>query len=432
MYYNKDNPQWHFNQEQYLSQEEYDLIVGESIDLVKTMLKADVRDFSSAMYGVKELGTVEEQEAKRKKAIWGIVGGIVVFAGLVLALVLKQILIFGFIACAIFFVVGISMIVTGKGEIVESSSRAHLNRVIGGSMALASLLIALLMIFRNHFAQAEFFILLFILVFGIAGLALIILTILKAMAGKTIYTQEVYATCTGYVRYVSRDETEHHRSVTFINTSPLFSYSVDGVQYEAVWDEFVTKKDSDIALNQTVTIKVDPRHPESIISPVMTHPGVIVFQLVMGLLCFGVAVGLGIYTASGAAKDMTVETSWNPVIEEINGTTEPEITVLQITDEMIEQYYSDKIKNKEWYFDTVTVATKNYTSDGQTITFTDETFVDLICPNGQAPEPGTELLVFYTIDEEYVETGYKYKRIFTTGRPGEFEYVGSHTSYKSN
>ena len=432
MFYNKDNPQWHFNQEQFLSEEEYDLIVGENIDLVKTMLTSDVRDFGEKIYGVKELGTVEEQEAKRKKSMLGIIGGIVVFAGLVLALVLKQILIFGFIACAIFFVVGISMIVTGKGEIVESSSRAHLNRVIGGSMALASLLIALLMIFRNHFAQAEFFILLFILVFGIAGLALIILTILKAMAGKTIYTQEVNATCTGYVRYVSRDETEHHRSVTFINTSPLFSYSVDGVQYEAVWDEFVTKKDSDIALNQTVTIKVDPRHPESIISPVMTHPGVIVFQLVMGLLCFGVAVGLGIYTASGAAKDMTVETSWNPVIEEINGTTEPEITVLQITDEMIEKYYSDKIQNKEWYFDTVTVATKSYASDGLTITFTDNTFVSLICPDGQAPEPGTELMVFYTVDEEYVESGYMYKRIFTTGKPGEFEYVGSHTSYKSN
>ena len=43
MYYNKDNPQWHFNQEQYLSQEEYDLIVGESIDLVKTMQQNDTK-----------------------------------------------------------------------------------------------------------------------------------------------------------------------------------------------------------------------------------------------------------------------------------------------------------------------------------------------------------------------------------------------------
>ncbi len=432
MYYNKDNPQWHFNQEQYLSQEEYDLIVGENIDLVKTMLKADVRDFSSAMYGVKETGTLEEQEAKRKKSIYGIIGGVVVFAGMVLALLLKQILIFGFIACGVLLIVGISMIVTGKGEVVESSSRAHLNRIIGGSMALASVLIALLMIFRNHFAQAEFFILLFILVFGITGLAMIIVTILKAFSGKFVYTQEVNATCTGYVRYVSRDQSEHNRVMTFINTSPLFSYSVDGVQYEAVWDEFVSKADSDIALNQTVTIKVDPKHPESIISPVMTHPGVIVFQLIMGILCFGVAVGLGIYMSTGAVKDMTVETSWSPLVEEINGAAETEPTLPQITDEMIEKYYSDKIQNKEWYFDTVTVATKSYASDGLTITFTDDTFVSLICPDGQAPEPGTELMVFYTVDEEYVESGYMYKRIFTTGKPGEFEYVGSHTSYKSN
>ena len=432
MYYNKDNPQWHINQEQFLSEEEYDLMVGESIDLVKTMLTSDVRDFGSKIYGVKELGTIEEQEAKRTKAIWGIIGGVVIFASLVLALVLKQILIFGFIACAVFFAAGISMIVTGRGELVESTSRAYLNRIIGGSMALASLLLALLMIFRNHFAQAEFFVLIAVLAFGIPGLALIIISVLKAFSGKTVYTQEVSATCTGYVRYVSRDETEHHRVMTFINISPLFSYSVDGVQYEAVWDEFVTKKDSDIALNQTVTIKVDPRHPENIFSPVMNHPGVVAFQVIMGVLCLGVAIGLGIYTSTGAVSDMTVETSWSPLVEEINGAAETEPTLPQITDEMIEQYYSDKIQNKEWYFDTVTVATKSYASDGQTITFTDETFVDLICPDGQAPEPGTELLVFYTIDEEYVETGYKYKRIFTTGRPGEFEYVGSHTSYKSN
>ena len=428
MFYNKDNPQWHFNQEQFLSEEEYDLIVGENVDLVKTMLTSDVRDFGEKIYGVKELGTVEEQEAKRKKSMLGIIGGAVVFAGLVLALIFKQILIFGFIACAVFFAAGISMIVTGKGDLVESSSRAHLNRVIGGGMALASLLLVLLMIFRNHFSQAEFFILMAVLVFGIAGLALTIVSILKAFSGKTVYTQEVSATCTGYVRSVSRDETQNHRTVTFINTSPLFSYYYDGVQYEAVWDEFVAKKDSDIALNQTVTIKIDPRHPESILSPVTTHPGGIAFQIIMGLLFVGVAAGLGIYTASGAAEGLTVETSWNPAIEEINGETEP--SALQITDEMIEQYYSADIGNKEWYFDTVTVAAKNYTSDGQKITFTDDTFISLLSPDGKAPEPGTELMVFYTIDEDYLESGYKYKRIFTTGKPGEVEYVGSHTSYE--
>ena len=153
MFYNKDNPQWHFNQEQFLSEEEYDLIVGENIDLAKTMLTSDVRDFGEKIYGVKDLGTVEEQEAKRKKRMLGIIGGAVVFAGLVLALILKQILIFGFVACAVFFAAGISMIVTGKGDIVESSSRARLNRVIGGGMALASLLLVLLMIFRNHFLK---------------------------------------------------------------------------------------------------------------------------------------------------------------------------------------------------------------------------------------------------------------------------------------
>lgn len=432
MYYNKDNPQWHLSQDQFLSRDGYYQIVGEYNELCKSMLRADVRDFNSKFYGVKESGTEEEQAAKRKKSTFGIIIIVMVFAGLAAALILKKILIFASVVCLIFLTVGISMIVSGRGEAVESTSKAYLNRFIGSGISLASVLILILIFFRNRFEQAEFFILLFVIVFGIAGFVLLAIGILKALSGKTVYTEEVNATCAGYVRYVSRSEGEHHNMHTYIHTSPLFNYSVGGVQYEAVWDEFVTKEDLDIALGQTVPIKIDPRHPENIMSPVMTSPGLLIFQSVMAILFIGVAIGLGIYTFNGGAKGLTVETQWNPVIEEINGVTETETkpTVLQITDEMIEQYYADKINGKEWYCEIVTVSTLQHAEKGQIIEFTDNTFNAVLYPGNNAPLPPAQLVVFYTVDEDFVEGGYMYKNIFTSGEVGEIEYVGSHGAYQ--
>jgi hypothetical protein len=428
MFYNKDNPQWKFNEEQYLSQEEYYRFVDEYDELCRSMLSADIRDWNNKLYGIKETGTPEEQERKKKQGL--IYAGIamIVFASLVVSLIFKQILIFGFIACAVFLYVGISMIVTGRGEALESTSKAIMNRIIGACMSLASVSIALVLLFRSHFEGAELFLLIFVIVFGLAGLALVVITILKALSDKYIYTEEINATCAGYVRYVNREEGSNNRRFTFINTSPLFSYSYGGVQYEAVWDEFVSKKDSDIALGQTVPIRIDPRHPENIASPIMKHPGGIVFKIIMGAACIAVAVGLGIYLMNGSAKTMTVETEWNPVIDKINGDEKSKL--IQVTDNDIESLYVEKLNiTSEWYYEIGVVATKEITADGEVISFTDEAFNKVIYADFKAPEPGTKLLLYYTVEEERLEYGKGYKHSFASGDPDRFEYVGTHGAY---
>ena len=154
----------------------------------------------------------------------------------------------------------------------------------------------------------------------------------------------------------------------------------------------------------------------------MTHPGGLIFMTFMAVVCIAVGIGMGIYIAGGAAKGMTVETQWDPLINQING----EITRTRITDDMIKSHYDI---TGEWYYEMGTVATKTYTADGQRITFTDEAFAPCLYDDGIAPEAGTELMFFYTVDETYVSSGANYKRIFTTGDPNEFEYVGSHGAY---
>ena len=431
MFYNKDNPQWQFSEEQFLSRDEYYRMVGEYDELCKSMLTADVRDFGSKFYGVKERGTPEQQEAKRKKAIFGIGCIMVVFASLMVSLILKQLVIFGYIACAVLLIFGISMIISGRGDIVESTSRAIINRVIGAGMALASIVILLLIVFRNSLAEAEFFIILFVIVFGMSGLVLLVCSIIRALSGKLIYTEEITATCSGYVRYVDRDSGENGRSHVFIHASPLFTYSYDGVQYESVWDEFPAKEDLNIALGESAPVKIDPKHPENIMSPVTAHPGAVVFMIILSLLCIGVGAGLGIYVTTGAAKGMTVETQWNPLVDDING--EAGDPRSKVTDDMIQSLYLDKLNiTDEWYYETATVGTRNYTAEGQVITFTDETFNSILYTDGTAPQPGTVMMIFYTVDEEYLDLGYKYKHSFASGDPEKFVYVGSHGAYDAN
>lgn len=431
MFYNKNNPQWQFSEEQYLSRDEYNRMIGEYDEFCRSMLSVDVRDLDSVSYGIKNTGTPEEQEAKRKKSLIGIIIAMAVFAALVLLLIFKQIVIFGFAMCAVFLIAGIMLMVTGKGEAVESTSKAYLNRIIGAGITLASVSVMLLLIFRERMPEGEFFILLFVAVFGIAGLGLLVLSILKASSGKFIYTQEVTAECKGYVRCVKREEgSNSRRRFSFICTSPLFSYSYEGVQYEAVWDEFNTKEDSDIAMGQSVQIKVDPRHPENIMAPSMTHPGSVAFQIIMGILCLGVAAGLGIYVSTGAAKNVTVETEWNPVIEKINGAEED--TRTRITDDMIREYYLEKLNiTQEWYYEVGVVATVEDTADGQLITYTDEAINAVLYTDRSAPEPGTSQLLYYTIDEDCLSYGKSYKRTFASGDSEKFVYVGSHTAYSA-
>ena len=125
---------------------------------------------------------------------------------------------------------------------------------------------------------------------------------------------------------------------------------------------------------------------------------------------------------------MTVETQWNSAINKINGETES--SVIQVTDEMIQELYVDKLSYiDEWYVETCTVASTKITAEGEVMSFEDKTFQNILYPDCSAPEPGTKLTVFYYIDEEYLPYGEYYKRSFTSGDPALFEYVGSHGAY---
>ena len=157
----------------------------------------------------------------------------------------------------------------------------------------------------------------------------------------------------------------------------------------------------------------------------------IIFACVMGILFLGATVFMGTYLAKGSAKNMTVETKWNPEIYGESDESESVSTKLQITDAMMEEAFAEDIKGADgWYCELATVSGHEEAQNGIRESYTDEAFYSVICPKGKEHEVGKQVLVFYTVDQDLLsEGGAGYKRIFTFGDPDEVDYIGSHGAY---
>jgi len=436
MLYNRKNPQWKYSEEQFIGEDEYNQMIDDYTALRKEILTTDIRDINSKLYGPGEPDdlTDEDRETKRKKTLVGYIVIIAAFIAMVVAFLLKQLVIGGLIFCAFFAFAGISLILTGQAEKTDTASLALKNRIMGVFITIGAVAIGLVIIFRDHFRGGELFITICALAFGLAGVALILIMVFRVLSSKIVYTQEVSATCTGYVRYAGSDKAGDSGMVSyFVYTSPVFRYSYSGTQYECVYDEFPVRRDSDIALGQTAAIRIDPRHPENILGPDSNHPAGVALAMVMGIAFTVVGVGLALFLSSGIAAQQTVETSWNPLVEKINGETS-ETTLPQITDEMIESLYLDKLyPGEDWYVDETYIAEHEITDEGTVVSYADSAFKPtLFTPGDTPPEVGTRVYMFYVIDKDALDRGYGYKQSFVYERVDRMEYVGEHGSFIDN
>ena len=102
----------------------------------------------------------------------------------------------------------------------------------------------------------------------IGGIGLLFLIdILMIMTEKIrIYSMSVSATCTGYIRKISRvsDDTGYR---TVESSSPLFSYETDEGTIEAFYDVLPYSMSVPVAMGETVSIDVDPRDQGFIMAP---------------------------------------------------------------------------------------------------------------------------------------------------------------------
>ena len=92
-------------------------------------------------------------------------------------------------------------------------------------------------------------------------LAMLIKTIGYVTAPKTVYSEEVNATCIGYVRTYDSNG-DHDQMPVFLPVhSPVFEYHYNGVKYQAYYDLFQNGKDGKILVGSETKIRIDPNSP---------------------------------------------------------------------------------------------------------------------------------------------------------------------------
>ncbi len=435
MQYTGDNPRHNYSEDQFISDEEYHRLFSEYNTFAKELLTTDIRDLNSKLYGIKRPAepTDEEERRSKKSLVFGIIF-VIVFVGIIVSMVLKQLAIGGIMFCGIFAFAGLSLIVSGKANPAEASSASLKNRVMGVFITVVSLAIIGLILLRDRFTGSEAFVWIFIVLFGGAGLGLLTITIINAFSRRLIYTATADARCTGYVRKIEYEDSDSnsHPRYPVMYTSPVFEYSYEGTRCRSVYDVFPAKRDSNIALGDVITVNIDPRNPENVMCPDLVKPSVITAEIIFSMLFVGVAVFLCIMMASGKVSDMTVETSWNKLID-TDGTSAV-TTLRQITDEdiMRTEGYSLYAEGQEWFAEEATVSAVERISDpsfdGYRIDFTDDAFssVYFAADVSKVPAIGDRFTLFYTLKDNASELDYGYKSTFIYLRAGEGEYVGSH------
>ncbi len=424
---------WDISEEQYLTPQRADEINEAYDERIREALTSDVREMGYRLYNMPR-PSEDEASGSTAKMIIMIVFSALVFTGIVVSFVMKNIKVGLCLFAGVFLFSGIYLAITGRSGRNESASKTLSNRLMGVFMVLMSAPAIIIELFMNDWGMAQKFIWIVIFMFGAGGLWLIAHFLMgNLLAGRITYSEEINATCAGYVRKVDTENSnDGGHAFRYMYVSPIFNYFYDGERYEAVYDDFVIGQDSDIAMGQTVPIRIDPRHPEGIMSPMTRKKGAAVLGLVMGILFLG-ATGFMVWWAlSGKVSDDDMTIEWNPIIEnaynEEEETVPTEPTLPQVTDEWLEETFASTISGKDWYVETATVASYTTEEDGYIVTFDNDTMMKAMVHT--EPKVGDTFTVFYTIVDENLEYGMYYKALFTYFTEGEGEYVGSHTAYQ--
>ena len=430
MRFKPDFKRWHFSTKQFIENDEYQEIIDDYHDFQRRMLKVDLRDMNHEMYGTPKPSEDQDAGSKGRKIV---LGGLLIAAFIccALALILKQILLFGIIFTSLFFIAGAVLAFTGQADPGQAASKKIRNRIIGIFIMLGSVAILSLIIMRDRFSQSEMIVWMASALFGLSGLGIITIAIVDKLSAKLIYREQIDAKCVGYVRMADseNDASNGGMARTYMYISPVFEYFYKGENIKAVYDTFPVGDSSDIALDTSAKIRINPGHPEDIMSPHITKSSNFVALLIFGMLFAGVGSGLAWFSLLGGTKDLTVETSWNRYLPGGAETTITEPAKIELTDEMIEGKYSEDINGMDWYVEKVSVrSTEDY--QGNLLLTLDDSFEKMLVAKDTGIKTGDEVYIFYTVSFETEDQTEGYKSPFIYTKPSEIEYKGSHGAYK--
>ena len=291
------------------------------------------------------------------------------------------------------------------------------------------------------------FLLMGALLFAVVAI-LMLAGFIKSFSAKNKYSEEIAATCVGYLRTVdshSGGSRRHRRGYT-MRTSPIFEYTYQGKDYKGIYDRMIDGTNADVNMG-AASIAIDPKHPEDIYHK---STGVQVKGLFVSIICllicgiFVFAFFKGGYQSSGKgvngfnlfkfafSSDEEREGLIESFADGLNKSLGYEIPY-EITDEMVDKYISEfsYLNGQTWYYELATIERIDEFDNGDyNIVLEDESFPQL-GKSGKHGDIGDTRIVFYTTYEyEYEGVTYTGKDVFWDLSPKEHTYVGTHGAYE--
>ena len=162
-------------------------------------------------------------------------------------------------------IVGFGMIITPGTEkangFAESSLCQRIEGVISLLGAIGLVFVSLLYPKENTVLYAMA---LFCEIALVVFLAMLVKTIGILKAPKSVYSQEVQATCIGYVRTYTTNSSDGGPAVEMPLYSPVFEYYYEGMKYQSYYDLLLDGKDGKIQVGSACRIRINPDSPSLI------------------------------------------------------------------------------------------------------------------------------------------------------------------------
>lgn len=221
---------------------------------------------------IRNMAKSEIGEQSPLMKVFSIIVGIAIFGGIfgtILCLPVKKYENIPWIMGALMLVLGIFSLVCaqlqGSKVFAESVFSQRLEGIIGVLGAFGLLAVKFLFP-RDDIGKWV------MAVFCEIGFVLFLVMTVKLIsyvrAPKSVYTEEVLATCIGYVRtYVSNSSADEIPTYTALN-SPVFEYYYGGSKYQAYYDVMDSGKDGKISVGSGQVIRINPEDPSHILGSI--------------------------------------------------------------------------------------------------------------------------------------------------------------------
>ena len=295
------------------------------------------------------------------------------------------------------------------------------------------------------------FLLMGALLFAVVAI-LMLAGFIKSFSAKNKYSEEIAATCVGYLRTVdshSGGSRRHRRGYT-MRTSPIFEYTYQGKDYKGIYDRMIDGIDADVNMG-VASIAIDPKHPEDIYHK---STGVQVKGLIVSIICFALCgvfamafLNGGFLSGNGSSvpgmdgftifkimtgSDEERENIFESMGDDIMNNFGYQIPY-EIEDDLVEKRQAEfaYIKGQTWYYELATIERIDEFDNGEySIVFEDRSLPQL-GKHGDHDDIGDTRIVFY-VANEYESNGETKieKEVFWDLSPAEHTYVGAHGAYE--